>query len=106
MSAHSTSRTPIKEPSRNAHSKRSHQTKKGTESFDIDNDARSSLNSGRLNTSDMTYQKQAILLEAEIAYIKEEIRALEDQLTLSKSKERRLRIENDILLEAIVNYTN
>ncbi|KAJ1678979.1 hypothetical protein EV182_002973, partial [Spiromyces aspiralis] len=63
------------------------------------NDSDDSVNTQE-NCTD--YKREERLLEAKIAYIQEEISAIEDQLSRSLAKARRLQIENDMLIDAIM----
>ncbi|KAJ2555745.1 hypothetical protein EV175_002199 [Coemansia sp. RSA 1933] len=46
-------------------------------------------------------ERQAALLEAQLAYIRDQVSSRKDRLLRNKSKMRRLRMENDILIDAL-----
>ncbi|KAJ2761857.1 hypothetical protein H4S06_000980 [Coemansia sp. BCRC 34490] len=46
-------------------------------------------------------ERQAAMLEAQLAYIRDQVSARKERLLRNKSKMRRLRLENDILIDAL-----
>ncbi|KAJ1797166.1 hypothetical protein LPJ59_003310 [Coemansia sp. RSA 2399] len=69
---------------------------------DDDDDGSSDDSISRIAASDMPEpERQAALLEAQLTYIRDQVSARKERLLRNKTKMRRLRLENDILIDAL-----